>query len=170
MVEITGKRNRKVPVLLTPDVKEAIVVLNSTRGKGNVTKENMYVFAVNDGKSTKPLNGNDVICQACSMVDLQHPDVITSTNLRKYVATVSQLIDMDHNELGWLATHLGHDIQIHKQVYRMQESTLEMAVVGNLLMAIDEGRAHQFKGKNLRDITLQGTVKIRALRWLDTVF
>lgn len=99
------------------------------------------------------------------MVDLQHPDVITSTNLRKYVATVSQLIDMDHNELGWLATHLGHDIQIHKQFYRMQESTLEMAVVGNLLMAIDEGRAHQFKGKNLRDITLQGTVKIRALNY-----
>ncbi len=165
MVEITGKRNRKVPVLLTPDVKEAIVVLNSTRGKGNVIKENTSVFAVNDGKSTKPLRGNDVIRQACSMVDLQHPDVITSTNLRKYVATVSQLIDMNQNELGWLATHLGHDIQIHKQFYRMQESTLEMAVVGNLLMAIDEGRAHQFKGKNLRDITLQGTVKIRALNY-----
>ena len=64
MVEITGKRNRKVPVLLTPDMKEAIMVLNSTRGKGNVTKENMYVFAVNDGKSTKPLRGNDVIRQA----------------------------------------------------------------------------------------------------------
>ena len=38
----------------------------------------------------------------------------------------------------------------------MQESTLEIAVVGNLLLAIDEGRANKFKGKNLRDIKLDG--------------
>ncbi|XP_028415615.1 uncharacterized protein LOC114538973 [Dendronephthya gigantea] len=155
MVEILGKRNRKVPVLLTPDVKAAILVLNRTREDGNVNEENPYVFAVNDGSSKQFLRGNDVIRHACKMVDLKNPDVITSTNLRKYVATVSQLVDMDQNELGWLATHLGHDVHIHKEFYRMQESTLEMAVVGNLLMAIDEGRAHEFKGKNLRDITLQ---------------
>ncbi|CAB3992030.1 Hypothetical predicted protein, partial [Paramuricea clavata] len=29
-----------------------------------------------------------------------------------------------------------------------------MAVVGNLLMAVDEGRAHKFKGKNPRNIQL----------------
>ena len=162
MVEILGKRNRKVPVLLTPDVKAAILVLNSTREDGNVNNENPYVFAVNDGSSRQFLRGNDVIRQACKMVNLQNPDVITSTNLRKYVATVSQLVDMDQNELGWLATHLGHDVHIHKEFYRMQESTLEMAVVGNLLMAIDEGRAHEFKGKNLRDITLQGIARVIA--------
>ena len=80
------------------------------------------------------------------------------------MATVSQLVDMDQNELGWLATHLGHGVHIHKEFYRMQESTLEMAVVGNLLMAIDEGRAHQFKGKNLQDIPLQGIVKRIMIR------
>lgn len=74
--------------------------------------------------------------------------------MRKYVATISQLVDMNETEMGWLAKHLGHDLQIHKDFYRMQDSTLEMAVVGNLLMAIDEGRAHNFKGRNLRDITL----------------
>ena len=78
--------------------------------------------------------------------------------MRKYVATISQLVDMNETEMGWLAKHLGHDLQIHKDFYRMQDSTLEMAVVGNLLMAIDEGRAHNFKGRNLRDITLDGKV------------
>ena len=92
------------------------------------------------------------------MVELKSPDVITSISLRKYVATVSQLVDMDENEMRWLAKHLGHDLHIHKEFYRMQESTLDMAVVDSLLVAIDEGRAHKFKGKNLRDISLQGTV------------
>lgn len=159
MVEIIGKRNRKVPVLLTPDVKNAIETLIVTRENGNVSPNNEYVFAINDAKSTKSLRGNDVIRNACSMVELKSPEVITSTSLRKYVATVSQLVDMDENEMGWLAKHLGHDLHIHKEFYRMQESTLEMAVVGNLLVAIDEGRAHKFKGKNLRDISLQGIVR-----------
>ena len=61
---------------------------------------------------------------------------------------------MNETEMGWLAKHMGHDI--HKEFYKMQESTLEIAVVGNLLLAIDEGRAHKFKGKNLRDIKLDG--------------
>ena len=79
MVEITGKRNRKVPVLLTPAVKEAIVVLEANREKGNVNSDNIYIFATNDGKSLNPIRGNDVIRQVCGMVDLQQPDVITNT-------------------------------------------------------------------------------------------
>ena len=87
----------------------------------------------------------------CSQVKLENASVITSTNMRKYVATVSQLVDMKETEMGWLAKHMGHDIHIHKEFYRM-----EIAVAGNMLLAIDEGRAHKFKGKNLRDIKLDG--------------
>jgi hypothetical protein len=61
---------------------------------------------------------------------------------------------MNQSELGWLAKHLGHDIQIHKDLYTLQESTIEIAVVGNLLVAVDEGRAGQFKGRSLREINL----------------
>ena len=146
MVEIIGKRNRKASVLLTPDVKNTIEPLISMREQRKVYP--VIPVAINDGKSKN-----------CSMVELKSPDVITSISLRKYVATVSQLVDMDENEMGWLAKHLGHDLHIHKEFYRMQESTLEMAVVDSLLVAIDEGRAHKFKGKNLRDISLQGTVR-----------
>jgi len=95
-------------------------------------------------------------------VKLENASAITSTNMRKYVATVSQLVDMNETEMGWLARHMGHDIHIHKEFYRMQESTLEIAVVGNLLLAIDEGRAHKFKGKNLRDIKIDG-IRINLL-------
>ena len=62
---------------------------------------------------------------------------------------MSQLVDMDQNEMGWLAKHLGHDIHIHKEFYRMYESTLEMAVVGNLHIAIDEGPTN-LKAKTFR--------------------
>ena len=126
--------------------------------KKSLGKENIYVFGVNNGHSKHSLRGNDVVNNACKMINLKQKHLVTSTNMRKYVATISQLVDMNQTEMGWLAKHLGHDLQIHKDFYRMQDSTLEMAVVGNLLMAIDEGRAHNFKGRNLRDITLDGKV------------
>ena len=63
-------------------------------------------------------------------VKLAQPDLIRSTNLWKYVATVSQLVDMNESEMGWLANHLRHDIHVHKDYYRLPQSTLEMAVVG----------------------------------------
>lgn len=45
LVEVMGKQNRKVPVLLTPNVKTAIDLLNDTREKSGVCADNKYVFA-----------------------------------------------------------------------------------------------------------------------------
>ncbi|CAB4033251.1 Hypothetical predicted protein [Paramuricea clavata] len=90
----------------------------------------------------------------CKKLDLKEPELIKSTNLRKYIATVGQIVDMNKLEMGWLANHLGHDIHVHKQFYRLPQSTIQMEVVGNLI-AVDEGLAHQFKGKNPRNTQLE---------------
>lgn len=158
-MEIVGKRKRKVPVILTEDVKAAIVVLNQREKRLMFCESNEFIFAVNDGKSQNSLRGHDVIKKTCEKVKLEQPELVKSTNLRKYVTTVSQLVDMNESEMGWLANHLGHDIHVRKEFYRLPQTTLELAVVGNLLLAVDEGRAHQFKGKNPRDITLAGIIQ-----------
>ncbi|CAB4023564.1 hypothetical protein CGI_10009146, partial [Paramuricea clavata] len=154
MVEVVGKNRRKVPVILTINVKNAKIVLNNTRKEAKVSQYNEHVFAVNDGKSVNPLRCHDALKNACKNVKLERPDLMRSTNLRKYVATVGQLVDINESEMGWLANHLGHNIHVHKEYYRLPQSTLERTVVGNLLMAVVERRAHQFKGKNPREITL----------------
>ncbi|CAB3992031.1 uncharacterized protein LOC110455631 [Paramuricea clavata] len=117
LVEIIGKRRRKVPVILTEDVKAAINALNTRRKEGGVCESSQYVFAVNDGRSMNPLRGHDVIKKTCKQVKLKEPELIKSTNLRKYIATVSQIVDMNESEMGWLANHLGHDIHVHKEFY-----------------------------------------------------
>lgn len=99
MVEIIGKRNRNVPVLLTLDVKAAIVALNRTREERNVIQENPYVFAVNDESSRTFSRGNDVIRQACMLVNLENRLSSLQLTFEKFVATVSQLVDMD--QMSW---------------------------------------------------------------------
>lgn len=60
-------------------------------------------------------------------------------------------MDLKENELEWLATHMGHDLRVHREYYRLPENTLQTAKVGKLLMAI-EGGVTRFKGKSLDQI------------------
>ncbi|KAB7500501.1 hypothetical protein Anas_14769, partial [Armadillidium nasatum] len=81
--------------------------------------------------------------------ELKQPELLTSTRLRKYVATVSQIMNLKENEMDWLASHLGHDITIQRNFYRLQDSTIYLTKISKLLIAIDEGHAHRVTGKNL---------------------
>ena len=65
-------------------------------------------------------------------------------------------MDLDENELGWIASHLSHDVRTHKNFYRQHESSLELAKVSKLLLAAEYGKISQYSGKRLRDINLDG--------------
>ncbi|XP_064601265.1 uncharacterized protein LOC135467422 [Liolophura sinensis] len=69
------------------------------------------------------------------------------------MATVSQVISLTENELEYLANHMGHDISVHRNFYRLQDSTLELAKVSRLLLAAEQGKMGSFAGKTLNDIT-----------------
>ncbi|KAK7907618.1 hypothetical protein WMY93_016230 [Mugilogobius chulae] len=88
-LEIAGKRGRKVPVLLTPAMQEALDLLVSKR-----------------------------------------------------------------EIVGSAGRFPGHDVRVHRQFYRLPEGTLQLAKVSKILMALEQGRMAEFKGKGLDDITI----------------
>lgn len=45
LIEIMGKHNRKVPVLITPAVGDALKVLVQTRKSVGIPVDNPYIFA-----------------------------------------------------------------------------------------------------------------------------
>ena len=63
---------------------------------------------------------------------------------------------MNNEELKLVADHLGHNIDIHTNVYKMQSSVLEETKVAKLLIAMENGGVAKWKGKNLSDMTLEG--------------
>ncbi|XP_028418000.1 uncharacterized protein LOC114542728 [Dendronephthya gigantea] len=156
MVETRGKRGRKVPIILTPEITKGIELLNSLRSKVGVNKENRYVFARVNRDSLEPLRGWDCLrqCALECQPELQNPDVITSTKLRKYIATITQVLSLEEKEMDWLARHLGHDIRTHREYYRLHESTIEIAKISKLLLAVDSGKASSLKGKSLDEISI----------------
>jgi len=59
-------------------------------------------------------------------------------------------------ELEELARHMGHELSVHRSFYRLQEDVIELAKVSKLLIAVEEGKAHKYKGVPLDDINLDG--------------
>lgn len=167
MVEIKGKRGRKVPLLLTKEVKEAIDVLVKKRTEVGINKENPYLFAATGNGSLGHLRPWECMRKVVTgdELKLEKPEAVISTRLRKYVATVSQILDLQGNELDWLARHLGHDISVHREYYRLHESTIELAKVGKILTTVDEGKTRLWTGKSLDDIDLDKDIEPIAGRF-----
>eukprot|EP00794_Sanderia_malayensis_P021033 gene21033-23086_t len=139
LVYIHGKRGRKVPILMDKSVVAAMDALIKERNAVGVSEENKYIFAARTRGSKRYLRGPGCLAAVVIQCKLICPELIKSTKLRKYVATVSQIIDLNNSELEWLANHMGHDISVHREYYRLHDSTLELSKVSRLLLAVDEG-------------------------------
>lgn len=87
---------------------------------------------------------------------LLHPGRITSTKLRKHVATLFQLADLTEGELEQVAAFLGHNLNVHKEFYRIRQETFSAAKVGKILLAIDENMTDKIVGKKLDEIQFEG--------------
>ncbi|KAG5867719.1 hypothetical protein JTB14_018481 [Gonioctena quinquepunctata] len=79
-------------------------------------------------------------------------DSITSTRLRKHIATMTQLLNLKDHELDSLAKFMGHDIRVHREYYRLSDETTQLAKISKLLISLDKGDFNRLKGKNLDGI------------------
>ena len=136
------------------------------RAAVGVDPSNRYVFAAPTRSSKNFLRGGDCLSAVVDRLPLKEPSTIKSTKLRKYIATVSQIVDLNSSELDWLARHLGHDIAVHRDYYRLHEHTIELSKVSRLLLAVDEGNAAKWAGKKLDDIALEGMLNFTFLNAL----
>ncbi|XP_060916511.1 uncharacterized protein LOC132991681 [Labrus mixtus] len=147
-VEVRGERGRKAPFLFTRNVQESVELLIKTRGKVGISATNPYIFAVACFGSQENIQGRDSVKHFAESCDAKHPENITSTKLRKHVATVSQLLNLQNHELDQLATFVGLDIEDH----RLPEASLHMTKVSRLMFAL-QGGIGKNEGKTLEELT-----------------
>ena len=77
----------------------------------------------------KPLNGWYELRKACGEAGCKNTKNITSTSMRKYLATAVQIINLTKNEMEPVANHLGHDLAIHRKYYRLLDSKVELSKI-----------------------------------------
>ncbi|XP_018909181.2 uncharacterized protein [Bemisia tabaci] len=153
VLDIRGKHDRSVPVVLTKEMQEGIEFLLKHRTQIGINKNNPYIFAI-AGFDEAHLRGHDCVRKICGKLPLVKPRLIQGTKLRKYIATVTQILNLSTNETDWLARHLGHDIAVHRDFYRLHDSAIEATKVSRILLAVDSGQVNKFAGKKLNEINL----------------
>jgi hypothetical protein len=152
--ETVGKKNRNVPMLMTEDMVKALLILIDTRESiGGITDPtNQFVFANKYAYSTKHINGYDsfrAISKACGAKEYW---LIRSTKLRQHIAVCSQILDLGQHELEQLATFMGHTLDVHRQYYRLPETTIQVSKISLLLQALDDNCIGKYAGKTLEEI------------------
>ncbi|KAJ8305181.1 hypothetical protein KUTeg_017269 [Tegillarca granosa] len=148
-VEIKGKRGRKVPVLFTNEMKKNIDVLCASREKANVKQP--YLFS-KPGDSKFPYRGSDCLRILAKKSGIENPSALTSTRLRKQLATMAHFLNLSETSQDILATFQGHDIRVHRQFYRLPENASQVAKVTKILHSLNNGMIASFKGKDFDEI------------------
>lgn len=148
--EIRGKRGRAVPVLLTPPMKVLLDLLLKIRNDVSVLKENEYMFAI-PNTTDGCYRGSDCLRKASRECGSSTPELLTSTKLRKHVATMSQLLNLTKTDREQLANFMGHDLEIHNAYYKLPDETLQVSRVNKILLAMESGNLHELKGKTLEE-------------------
>ena len=142
LVHIVGKRGRIVPVLLDKEMSTAIedylIKYRQESLKDFILPENDFLFACQYSQQGH-LRGSDCLREIVNEADLSNPELVTSTKLRKQVATMTQVVNLPNNELDVVAQFMGHDINVHREFYRLPSSTLHLAKVSKLLNAVERG-------------------------------
>ena len=141
---------------------DSINVLIEARGAVGVLEHNPHLFA-RPGCQTA-YRGCDALKIFSKKSAAEHPEYVTSTKLRKHVATLSQVLCLKDNELDVLAGFMGHDIKVHREYYRLPENTLQTAKVAKLLMLLEKGQIGQVAGRTLDevDVSLDGKSMVKC--------
>lgn len=150
-VVIRGKRGRCVPVLFTEHMVKCTNLLIKLRSHF-VQTDNVHLFA--NLKSINSISGSQVIYKIVRDAGVKNPSAMTSTKLRKHLATMSQVINLSPQDLEQLASFMGHTSDIHKTYYRLPNDIYQTAKVSKLLLLSEKGQTSVFKGKALDEINI----------------
>lgn len=144
-----GKRGRKVPILLLQRTRASLDFLIKKRSDVGILDDNPYLFA-RIGTTTN-IRGCDCLRKFAVESKANNPELLRSTKLRKHVATLCQLLNLDQQELEQVARFMGHDIRVHCEYYRQTDKTFQVAKIGKVLFAMEQG-AGSLKGKSLKTL------------------
>lgn len=132
---IRGKLGRTVPVLLHTFLISYIDILLKYRLEAGVSARNKYIFAV--PRVSSPKKG---YIRACPIMrkfavdcDALIPTSLRGTMLRKHIATYTAMLRIEETQVSDLANFMGHDKQIHKDVYRVPNGLIDITEVSRLL-------------------------------------
>ena len=171
LLKVQGKMGKGVPVLLSTEDYELLkCLLNDPK-----CQKEVFLFQ-SDGD--RPYRGDKMLHDLTRTVELEKPEAIRqvmtlfqksfkisnklhtkinrfifrATALRKYLATVIQVMALPKYQMKWVAEHLGHNLEVHAKYYRQSIESVEVAKISKLMYLVDGANMQNLKGMDLDTI------------------
>lgn len=134
---IRGKLGRTVPVLLDTNMVSWIDTILRYRSEAGLSKENEYVFGIphSNNLAKKYLRACPLMRKFSKECEAVMPTTLRGTNLRKHIATYTAMLNIEENQVSQLADFMGHNKQIHKDIYRVPGPVKDVTDVSKLLQS-----------------------------------
>ena len=116
MMEIKGKRGRKVPIILTEEMKDSIGLQIKTRKAVGIPDANTHMSSPELGASLWITFEDGIASDNLHLNAILH-SLIQMLSRAQNCENTSQLYHKcsHENEVDWLARHLGHDVMVHRE-------------------------------------------------------
>ncbi|KAG5886936.1 hypothetical protein JTB14_025015 [Gonioctena quinquepunctata] len=115
-------------------------------------QENLFLFA--KANSNTEISGYKILSKFARESGAKNPSAITSTRLRKHLATLTQIFNMTDSDIEQLATFMGHTTAVHRGSYRLPDDIFQTAKLSKLLLLMEKGGADNYRGKTLEETNL----------------
>jgi hypothetical protein len=76
----------------------------------------------------------------------------SNTALRKYVATVIQVLDLPDYQKEWVARFLGHTLKVHAEFYRLDPVVVNLAKMSKIMLLVDQGKVREAEGLDINKL------------------
>ncbi|KAJ3640490.1 hypothetical protein Zmor_003784 [Zophobas morio] len=149
VIQSIGKRGRILHFLIKKEIICRIALYVNLRVAANLEYKGDYLFTSGNGQL---LNGYSAIMKHFTKSGASNPSLLRGTSLRKQVATVAQMFSLSDNDIQQIADFMGHDVEVHKRVYRTPEKTLLITKMSKYFMAAEDLNICKYKGKTLEAI------------------
>ncbi|XP_057688017.1 uncharacterized protein LOC130913423 [Corythoichthys intestinalis] len=149
-IEVKGSSDRKAPILLTQAMQQALDLLVRKRQDCGVPPGNTYLFAKPFTKAC--YSGSLILHYFTKDCGAKSPESLTSKYLQRQIRALSRVLDFTKTEMDQLSDFLGYDISLQQQMYQLPEGTLQLAKIGKVLMALEDGHLTEMKGKSVDDL------------------
>lgn len=91
-------------------------------------------------------------------IGLKSPERLTSTAMRKYMANLTQALNLSPTQLDWVYRYMGHSESVHLQHYRNMSGFIERVQIGKVLLMQDLNVSSKYVGKVLQDVEFSSIV------------
>ncbi|CAH1114940.1 unnamed protein product [Psylliodes chrysocephalus] len=150
-----GKGSKPVPILFPKKIQGYIEVMLKCRNSTTfIPKENPFLFAL-VGSISRWIDASRVLKKYAISSGAKNPETITSSRLRKQIATFLQILSLSEAEMEQMATFMGHTKKTHEEFYRLPQELYQTSKIAKLLLTMmNKGISKQDQGKTINELDI----------------